>query len=207
MLAWINELTDLPQWQRKVFDSDFVFEWKSKKVLTEYDATRAMADYCMDEVRYYVQSNHHKNAVPAIDGGVIKSDESIDSIVKQGLLRAMDELKSDYRCQGLSAKGRQVADIVDPYLFPFAWDQTRTLRRGSIAPLDCITKCGEGTKVRAPAAEQCEEKEFLNYRNEKAWSNNYQWLPFDLTFDSWNNPRYVRLDACVKGPMLRPCAD
>lgn len=32
MLALINELTDLPDWCRKIFDNDFTFEWKSEKV-------------------------------------------------------------------------------------------------------------------------------------------------------------------------------
>ena len=45
MLAWINELTDMPDWDRKIFDPEFVFEWKSAKVLTGYDVTRAMTDW------------------------------------------------------------------------------------------------------------------------------------------------------------------
>jgi len=45
MLAWINELTDLPGWQHKIFDSEFMFEWKSAKVMTGYDVVRSMADW------------------------------------------------------------------------------------------------------------------------------------------------------------------
>ena len=45
MLAWINELTDIPDWQCKIFDPDFVFRWKSAKVLTGQDVTRSMADW------------------------------------------------------------------------------------------------------------------------------------------------------------------
>ncbi|KAL8635549.1 MAG: hypothetical protein Q9228_006969 [Teloschistes exilis] len=37
MIAWINALTDMPDWHRKVFDPDFTFDWKSAKVLTGYD--------------------------------------------------------------------------------------------------------------------------------------------------------------------------
>ncbi len=207
MLAWINELTNLPQWQRKIFDNDFVFEWKSKKVLAEYDATRAMADYCVDEVRYYVQSNGSGHLVPAIDGGVIKSDSSIDAVVKKELQRAMDELRNDFRCQEVSTENRQVADIVDPYLFPFAWDETRTLRTSSVDPLDCIARCGQGSPVKAPPAEHCEETEFLNYRNEIAWSNRYQWLPFDLTFDEVDTPRYAKPNLLMQELMLNCCPE
>ena len=45
MLAWINELTDIPDWQCKIFDTEFVFKWKSAKVLTGQDVTRSMADW------------------------------------------------------------------------------------------------------------------------------------------------------------------
>ena len=45
MLAWINELTDMPNWQRKIFDTEFTFEWMSAKLMTGYDVTRSMADW------------------------------------------------------------------------------------------------------------------------------------------------------------------
>jgi len=45
MLAWINELTDLPCWQHKIFDSEFTFKWKSAKVMTACDVVRSMADW------------------------------------------------------------------------------------------------------------------------------------------------------------------
>lgn len=45
MLAMINELTDMPDWDRKVFDSDFTFKWKSAKLLTGDDVTRSMAEW------------------------------------------------------------------------------------------------------------------------------------------------------------------
>ncbi len=45
MLALINELTDIPDWDRKIFDPNFVFEWKSVKLMTGQDVTRSMADW------------------------------------------------------------------------------------------------------------------------------------------------------------------
>lgn len=45
MLALINELTDMADWQRKVFDTDFTFKWKSALVMSGRDVTRSMADW------------------------------------------------------------------------------------------------------------------------------------------------------------------
>ena len=44
MIALVHELTDIPDWERKVFDPNFVFEWKSAKVMSGSDITRSMAD-------------------------------------------------------------------------------------------------------------------------------------------------------------------
>ena len=50
MLAMINELTDMPDWDHKIFDPAFTFDWKSAKLLTGSDITRAMADWvCQSE--------------------------------------------------------------------------------------------------------------------------------------------------------------
>lgn len=45
MIAWMNSLTDIPDWDRKIFDPEFTFQWKSAKLLTGYDTTRSMTDW------------------------------------------------------------------------------------------------------------------------------------------------------------------
>ena len=45
MLALINELTDMSDWKRKIFDNNFAFKWKSEKLMTGKDITRSMADW------------------------------------------------------------------------------------------------------------------------------------------------------------------
>ena len=45
MIAWMNSLTDTPEWDHKIFDPEFTFKWKSAKLLTGYDTTRSMTDW------------------------------------------------------------------------------------------------------------------------------------------------------------------
>lgn len=45
MLALINQLTDMENWERKVFDTEFTFKWKSALVMSGRDVTRSMADW------------------------------------------------------------------------------------------------------------------------------------------------------------------
>lgn len=45
MIALINELTDMPEWHRKIFNTDLAFRWKSEKVMSGLDVYRSMADW------------------------------------------------------------------------------------------------------------------------------------------------------------------
>ncbi len=45
MISWINELTDMPDRDRNIWEADFVFEWKSAKVMAGEDVTRSTADW------------------------------------------------------------------------------------------------------------------------------------------------------------------
>ena len=54
MIAWMNSLTDTPEWDHKIFDPDFTFKWKSAKLLTGYDTTRSMTDWvCCNIERFH----------------------------------------------------------------------------------------------------------------------------------------------------------
>ena len=45
MIALMNELTDMPEWERKIFDGACTFTWKSSKLMSGRDVTRPMADW------------------------------------------------------------------------------------------------------------------------------------------------------------------
>lgn len=76
-----------------------------------------------------------------------------------------------------------VVHVVDPYLFPFAWERTRTLRQDELILSDCISRCGEGETAKMPSQEDCEQKDPAKYPNDMAWSCRFQFLPFDVKFD------------------------
>lgn len=81
------------------------------------------------------------------------------------------------------SSGDVVVDVVDPYLFPFTWAQTRTLRDGGVNLSDCISRCGEGDTVRMPSQEECVQRDPAKYPSNMAWSRQFQYLPFEVKFD------------------------
>ncbi|KAI4130905.1 MAG: hypothetical protein LQ338_001502 [Usnochroma carphineum] len=159
MIAWMNALTDLPDWHRNIFDPDFTFEWKSAKLLTGYDVTRSMVDWCVEEVKYYVHDYIASHIIPSIDGGVLKSDTCTPHSTRIGLAHATVTLRAQ-KTPKTGHRGAPLEDLVDPYSFPFTWERTRTLRQGSISRTDCISRSGEGNVVEMPPKEDCKQKEF-----------------------------------------------
>lgn len=133
-------------------------------------------------MKYYVDNFLRSGVTPAIDGGVIKSDCRISSILKNELQKIIAYLRSDAGMR-LSTDD-VVVDVVDPHLFPFAWERTRTLRQGELTLSDCISRCGEGETVKMPSQEDCVQKDPAKYPSDMAWSRRFQYLPFDVKFDN-----------------------
>lgn len=192
ILALINEFTDMAAWDRRVFDPAFTFEWKSQKLLTGQDITRAMLDWCVDEVKYYVEDFSPSRIIPSLDGGVIKSDDCVDRLLKYDVQKAAASLRRA-ATQSTRNSTSPTVDIVDPHLFPFAFEKTRVLRGGSVLPQDCISSSGQGEPIKRPSDDECIEHERAKYPNKHAYSNHCQWLPFDVAFDNrgYGSPRCV----------------
>ena len=112
---------------------------------------------------------------------MLKSDDCVDSLVRNSLERATAALRRDSLNSTCSRHGP--LDIVDPYLFPFIFAKTKTLRYGTLTSKDCIQRYGEGEAVKRPSDEDCVQNGRPNYANDHAWSNNFQWLPFDVQFE------------------------
>ena len=180
MLALMNELTDLHEWQRAIFDPVFTFEWKSGKIMSGRDITRAMADWCVEEVKYCVSEYVHSKIIPTIDGGVIKSD----TLIPESLHNEFQRVAASFRNASVQTSPTDgVLEIVDPFLYPFSWERTRTLHFE--APLnlsDCIKRSGEGQLARQPDERDCPVEERGKYRNDMAFSRRFQFLPFEITF-------------------------
>lgn len=128
-----------------------------------------------------VHDFNRSKIIPAIDGGVLKSDTCVPSSTRIALTEAIALLRTPGTCHDISEDAVD-QDLVDPFSFPFAWDRTRTLRNAFVSRMDFIARCGEGETVKKPPEDDCRQDEFAKYRNDMAWSRRYQWLPFDVSF-------------------------
>jgi hypothetical protein len=135
--------------------------------------------------------------VPAVDGGVVKSDTRVSGIFLRDVQRTSAALRGDFS-QKVSKGHSVISNVVDPFLCPFSWEAAKFVLFGYAMSLsDCLQRYGEGNSIhlRQPKDEQCREKELYRYPNDQAFSKRFQWLPFEVEFDDCGEggPRYVHL--------------
>ena len=111
---------------------------------------------------------------------MLKSDDCIGLCLRHDLQRAAAALRKD--SVTYSGSNDSISDIVDPFLFPFVFQKTRTLRADKVLPRDCISRSCEGEIVKRPSDDDCVQEGRPKYPNRHAWSNEFQWLPFDVQF-------------------------
>ena len=113
---------------------------------------------------------------------MIKSDAQISDTLRYEIQKCIRGLPRRSR------RGTEYHDktsiVVDPFLFPFSWEKTRTLHYEALTLSDCLERSGEGKLARQPNKEECSEEEGPRYPNEQAWSRRFQYLPFDVKFDN-----------------------
>jgi len=135
--------------------------------------------------------------VPAVDGGVVKSDTRVFGIFLRDVERTSAALRRE-SSRNFSKRHMVISNVVDPFLCPFSWEAAKFIPYDyAIRLSDCLQRCGEGDSIRLrqPKDEQCREKELYRYPNDQAFSKRFQWLPFEVDFDSRGEggPRYVHL--------------
>lgn len=134
-------------------------------------------------MQYFFGDFNRTGIIPAIDGGVVKSDDCIDVSMRLDLKRAASALRLDSKNN--TRLQEPIVDLVNPHLFPYAFEKTRTLRNPPyLLPEDCISRTGDGEAVKMPREEDTKQERRGRYPNDMAWSRRFQWLPFDIT---WKN--------------------
>ncbi|EIM84073.1 uncharacterized protein STEHIDRAFT_140990 [Stereum hirsutum FP-91666 SS1] len=188
MMRLMNQLTDKPLWEEKVFDDNITAKWKAEALATpEIDITELMVDYCIVELRWKTELFKKHGFVIAFEGDVVKSDSAISPKLKDELKAAVISLENvpDKYKDWHPGSDEKVLDLVHPSLFPLVYGKTRILPDSTCGLDDCIRRCGEGVVLPAPSKEECEfirddlygRGHYYSDRHPTPWSRNYQWLP------------------------------
>ncbi|KAF5620621.1 uncharacterized protein FTJAE_11614 [Fusarium tjaetaba] len=197
MLKLVNELSDKPEWWRKVKDEAISSKWKKEALemnWTSYrkhaDFTSAMANACISELRVKAELYEKTGLMPVYDYAttIIKSDSLLTPDLAEALqegVKPLEDVPPELKDWHPNSK-EQVLDLVHPSLWPLIYGRSRVLDDRVIGVDDALASCGTGVVLRAPGSEQtthiigeggfCEDEVVV-------LSNKFQWLPCDVDLD------------------------
>ncbi|EDR10107.1 uncharacterized protein LACBIDRAFT_325714 [Laccaria bicolor S238N-H82] len=155
MLAFMNQLTDKPGWDKKVFDSTITEKWKeevlsqaqpaSSNALVPPDASEVMTeklvDWCIAELQFKAKAFQENGGLVSIyNSDVVKLDTAIPSEVQVSLHTAVVPLEDipDRLKDWHPGSDDLDLDLDHPSLFPLVYGCTRVLKDGVTTLDDCI---------------------------------------------------------------------
>jgi Protein of unknown function (DUF4246) len=158
--------------------------------------TPAMADYCIDELRYKAKDFEKSNtgAIIVYKGDVVKSDTAVSQETKASLQRAVAQLENvpDNLKDWHPGSDEQVLDLVHPSLFPLLYGRSRVLAVGekTVSLHNCVARMGEGTIIPIPQ-EAAPASSGAGWRppHKNPYSTKFQWLPCDVDITG-DKPRH-----------------
>ncbi|KAF8625748.1 hypothetical protein AX17_006774 [Amanita inopinata Kibby_2008] len=186
MLRLMNELTDKPDWHKKVFNREIVSKWKKEVLEADgVDISQAMVDWCIEELRYKAKIFEKTGMVTVYDADVVKSDVAVPQELKEPLkdaVRPLEDVAPTER-DWHPGSDERVLDLVHPSLFPLVYGRSRILPDGVTNLDNCIRQCGEGVTLTITEEERKPESDpfdaWVQKQTQKTFSRKFQWLPCD----------------------------
>ncbi|KZP11236.1 hypothetical protein FIBSPDRAFT_1050866 [Athelia psychrophila] len=172
MMGLMNQITDKPDWDIKIFDDAIIAKWRSEALQTP-DISEKMIDFCFHELRYKAKVFGKTGHITAYDGDVVKSDIVVPDELRAALKSAAAPLENVAPAHRDWHPGSDdiVLDLVHPSLFPVVYGKTRILGHPSVTLHNCVEQCGEGETLPIPS-------------KARHYSSKFQWLPCQVEFGS-----------------------
>lgn len=192
MLRLMEEITNKPDWWRKVNDPEIVAKWKKEAVempWSEYvefgSFNEDMADACIKELCRKADIYEKTGLIPVMDYSAcaIKSDKLVPDDLREALKSAVAPLENvpADRLDWHPGSDGKVLDLVHPSLWPLLYGRTLILPDRRITVKNCLEHCGMGTVVpEPPKAPQPARTAWSRDTPIDALSSRFQWLPCDV---------------------------
>ncbi|KAI1322089.1 hypothetical protein F5Y16DRAFT_387533 [Xylariaceae sp. FL0255] len=203
MMAFMNQITDKPRWEEKVFDETIVARWREEAMSPEAQASmnldgdvymsEEMFEYCIKELRDKVPEFKECGIVNILDAeiAVAKSDSAISKSLAEALKKALKPLEvgPDHLKDWHPGSDGKVLDLVHPSLFPMVYGTTPVLPFGDVfnatgkVPLEgCEKFTGKGETYQVDEVK------------DDAVLGSTQWLPSDIT---WTASGGTKIDSYI----------
>ncbi|KAJ5787075.1 hypothetical protein N7457_002065 [Penicillium paradoxum] len=202
MVEFMEDLTDIPEWWKKVHDPKFQEQWKKDAMGSGKDITLNMAQWIIDELQFKAMIYESTNVVALYSGDVTKSDTNISDAFLRDIKAQTQVLEVSQKTLQYFHPGsmNRQRDLISMALYPLVYGKSRILTDKIIGLDDAIAHAGQGEVIPVP-------KETGITREDIAWrvlaredikvrphSRNYQLLPSDWEFredGKWHIATYI----------------
>lgn len=190
MLDFITQISDKPDWDRKVLDQEIVAKWKSEACRFDEGCqddflSEPMFEYCIAELREKALIHQEKGFITVMDfeAAVAKSDSAVAESLRHSLMQAVRPLEDvpDRLKDWHPGSNQIVLDLVHPSLFPIVYGRSRALPFGRVSLEDCARYCGAGEVISELPPDLSEISIGFHESSLEPWGN-YQWLPSQVNF-------------------------
>ncbi|KAJ5335048.1 hypothetical protein N7452_007451 [Penicillium brevicompactum] len=202
MVDYMEDITDIPEWWKKVFDPTIQEEWKRAAVNGDRDITLNMAQWVIDELQFKAMIYETTQVVALYNGDVTKSDTNFPDSLMNSLKTHIKALEFDQEIlkfyhPGPLAKQR---DFIAMALYPLVYGKTRILTDRVITLDEALDYAGQGEVIPVPK-ETGITREDISWRamsradvQVRPYSRAYQCLPSDWEFRDdgrWHIATYI----------------
>ncbi|SPO03682.1 uncharacterized protein DNG_06365 [Cephalotrichum gorgonifer] len=190
MMAFINDITDKPDWERKVFDDNIVERWRAEGDVRpeslggDVVLSQKMFDFCIQELRDKAALFKENGLVNIFDADltIVKSDTVVSGLIRDALITGVTALEDvpEHLKDWHPRSNNMVLDLVHPSLFPVTYGLTKVLPDEKV-PLDgCLAYIGKGTTID-PFTPLCPRPtDNINLPASMFSFGSFQWLPTDI---------------------------
>ncbi|CEI63619.1 hypothetical protein FVEN_g6748 [Fusarium venenatum] len=189
MLRFIEEITNKPEWWIKVNDETIASRWKAEALEFDWgrylkygDFTPAMADACIEEIKFKAEIYEKTKLLPVYDytAAIVKSDHLIPDDLWHSLktgVKALEDIPDEAKDWHPGSNGK-VLNLVHPSMYPLVYGKSRVLLGRRIGLAEALNDCGQGLVVEKPT-DRSIRGEFWH-----CTSTNFQWLPCDVSVEN-----------------------
>ncbi|PVH93126.1 hypothetical protein DM02DRAFT_542188 [Periconia macrospinosa] len=207
MINVIGQLTDKPDWRKKIMDEEIVNKWKNEAIErwqdepVEKQFSEKMFEY---EMKDYARFEEEHGFLPAIkaEAVVFKSDTVVPTQLKEELRAAVMPLEQvpDSDKDWHPNSDEKVLDLVHPSLFPLLYGRSRVLKPGRVSLDDCEQWIGTGGIMPVPGEDHTKVKHWgglsswdsrWNTREQHFYSSRFQWLPCEVALQDDDSVKII----------------
>lgn len=169
MVGFMEELTDIPEWWKKVstfvsfcvrvtkhgwqvFDSEVADKWKRDAMNSGGDITLSMANWIIDELQFKAMIYESTNIVALYNGDVTKSDTNVPASLVEDLKAAvpvLEYVEPDLQFIAPETGGKQ-KDLLGMALYPLVYGKSRILPNRLLRLDDALANTGKGEIIPVP---------------------------------------------------------